>query len=344
MFELARRNGVSLPYADTEAVGAPTTSATCSRFWTSTTRACSVLVHERDFYELTTAYLARARAQGVRHVEIFFDPQTHTGRGVTLETVVGGIGRALTEARQHGISSHLIMCFLRDLPADDAMATLEEALAHTGTRSSASGSIQPRSVIPRQKFRDVFDAGEGRRASRRRPRRRGGAARVHRQALDVLGAERIDHGVRCLEDRASSSASRPIEPPDRLPVLERQAAGGRNARAAPSRRHARDGLFVTATPTIRPTSADTSARTSPESRWPSGSMTTRSCSSPATASTRRFWTTPPRARRPRRTRRGAGLRRLTASGPGSGRVASEMWDDWEGGERWLSACCCAVVT
>src|ERR1700752_952046 len=123
MFELARRNGVSLPYADADAVRRAYRFSNLQSFLDVYYRACSVLIHERDFYELTTAYLARARSQGVRHVEIFFDPQTHTARAVKLEPVVRGIGAALTEARQHGMTSHLIMCFLRDLPVDDAMAT-----------------------------------------------------------------------------------------------------------------------------------------------------------------------------------------------------------------------------
>src|SRR6201997_4624695 len=130
MFELARRNGVRLPYPDREAARRAYRFSNLQSFLEVYYRACSVLIHERDFYELTAAYLARARDQGVRHVEIFFDPQTHTARGVPFETVVRGIGRALTEARRFGITSHLIMCFLRDLPADDAMATLEQSLAH----------------------------------------------------------------------------------------------------------------------------------------------------------------------------------------------------------------------
>src|SRR5690349_14936366 len=155
MFELARRNGVTLPYADAEAVRRAYRFSNLQSFLDVYYRACSVLLHERDFYELTAAYLARARQQGVRHTEIFFDPQTHTARGVAFETVVRGIGRALTEGQQLGISSHLIMCFLRDLPADDAMATLEHALAHrdvifgVGLDSAEAGH-------PPQKFRDVF--------------------------------------------------------------------------------------------------------------------------------------------------------------------------------------------
>jgi adenosine deaminase len=213
MFELARRNGVRLPYADAEAVRRAYRFTNLQSFLDVYYRACSVLIHERDFYELTAAYLARARDQGVRHVEIFFDPQTHTARGVKLETVVRGIDAALTEARQHGMTSHLIMSFLRDRPADDAMATLEQALAHrdaifgVGLDSAELGH-------PPEKFRTVFD----------RATREGFRAVAHAgeegppeyiwQALDVLGAERIDHGVRCLEDR---SLTRRLEV-DRIPL------------------------------------------------------------------------------------------------------------------------------
>ncbi len=201
MFELARRNGVSLPYPDAEAVRRAYNFSNLQSFLDVYYRACSVLIHERDFYELTAAYLTRAREQGVRHAEIFFDPQTHTARRVPLETVVRGIDRALTEARHAGMTSHLIMCFLRDLPADDAMATLERALAHrdaifgVGLDSAEVGH-------PPEKFRDVFaravDAGFRAVAHAGEE----GPPEYIWQALDVLGAERIDHGVRCLEDRS----------------------------------------------------------------------------------------------------------------------------------------------
>jgi adenosine deaminase len=200
MFELARRNGVKLPYADAAAVRRAYTFSHLQSFLDVYYRACSVLIHERDFYELTTAYLTRARAQGVRHVEIFFDPQTHTARGVQFETVVNGIGRALSDAGQNGITSNLIMCFLRDQPADDAMATLEHALAHTdlifgvGLDSAEVGN-------PPRKFRGVFEKATN--AGLRAVAHAGeeGPPEYIWQALDVLGAERIDHGVRCLEDR-----------------------------------------------------------------------------------------------------------------------------------------------
>jgi adenosine deaminase len=201
MFELAQRNRVRLPYPDAGAVRQAYRFSNLQSFLDVYYRACSVLIHERDFYELTAAYLARAREQGVRHAEIFFDPQTHTARGVRLDTVVRGIGRALSEAEQRGMTSHLIMCFLRDLPADDAMATLEQALAHRdvifgiGLDSAEVGH-------PPEKFRDVFaratDAGFRAVAHAGEE----GPPDYIWQALDVLGAERIDHGVRCLEDRS----------------------------------------------------------------------------------------------------------------------------------------------
>ncbi len=200
MFELARRNGVRLPYPDAEAVRRAYKFSNLQSFLDIYYRACSVLVQERDFYDLTTAYLTRAREQGVRHVELFFDPQTHTARGVKLETVVRGIGGALTEARRRGMTSHLIMCFLRDLSADDAMMTLEHALAHrdvifgVGLDSAELGH-------PPEKFRDVFDRATS--AGFRAVAHAGeeGPPEYIWQALDVLGAQRIDHGVRCLEDR-----------------------------------------------------------------------------------------------------------------------------------------------
>jgi adenosine deaminase len=201
MFELARRNGVGLPYPDAEAVREAYRFSNLQSFLDVYYRACSVLLHEQDFYELTTAYLARAGAQGVRHVEIFFDPQTHTARGVAFDTVVRGIVRALDEAQAGGITSHLIMCFLRDLPADDAMATLEQALAH---RNAIFGVGLDSAEVghPPRKFRAVFQRAidSGLRAVAHAGEE--GPPDYIWQALDVLGAERIDHGVRCLEDRS----------------------------------------------------------------------------------------------------------------------------------------------
>jgi adenosine deaminase len=199
MFELARRNGVSLAYADPESIRRAYRFTSLQSFLDIYYQACAVLATEQDFYDLTKAYLLRAHAEGVRHAEVFFDPQTHTARGVSFEAVMRGISRALADGDQAGISSRLIMCFLRHLSADEAMATLEQALPYrelivgVGLDSSEVGH-------PPKKFREVFT----------RAREEGFRAVAHAgeegppdyiwQALDVLGVQRIDHGVRCLED------------------------------------------------------------------------------------------------------------------------------------------------
>src|SRR5262245_49382153 len=119
MFELARRNGIALPYDSVAAVRRAYVFSNLQSFLDIYYAGCRVLLHEQDFYDLTWAYLQRVATQGVRHVEIFFDPQTHTARGVAFETVLHGIRRALLDGQQRlGVSSHLILCFLRHLSAD----------------------------------------------------------------------------------------------------------------------------------------------------------------------------------------------------------------------------------
>ncbi|HVB94275.1 MAG TPA: adenosine deaminase [Acidimicrobiales bacterium] len=200
MFALAARNRVALPYPDVEAVRRAYVFDDLQSFLDLYYAGCAVLVTEQDFYELTAAYLAQAAAQGVAHAEIFFDPQTHTDRGITLGTVVGGISRALEDGqRRWGITWRLILCFLRHLSADAAMTTLEEALdyreviAAVGLDSSELGH-------PPSAFEAVF----------RRAKDEGFLAVAHAgeegppgyiwEALDLLDARRIDHGVRCSED------------------------------------------------------------------------------------------------------------------------------------------------
>ena len=199
-FTMARRNQVDLPHEDEEALRRAYVFEDLQSFLDIYYAACSVLVTERDFYDLTWAYLLRAAGQGVRHAEIFFDPQTHTDRGVAFGTVVEGITRALEDGERNlRVTSRLIMCFLRHLSAESAMTTLEAALPYrdaivaVGLDSGEAGN-------PPEKFRDVFD----------RARAEGFLAVAHAgeegppeyiwQALDVLGARRIDHGVRCTED------------------------------------------------------------------------------------------------------------------------------------------------
>jgi adenosine deaminase len=200
MFELARRNRVELPFPDVDAVRRAYVFDDLQSFLDLYYAGCRVLVTERDFFELTTAYLSRAAGDGVRHTEIFFDPQTHTDRGIALDTVIGGITRALADGeRDLGITSALILCFLRDQSVESAMRTLDDALAYrdaivgVGLDSAEVGH-------PPEKFRAVFD----------RARAEGLVPVAHAgeegppeyiwQALDLQGVRRIDHGVRCLED------------------------------------------------------------------------------------------------------------------------------------------------
>jgi adenosine deaminase len=202
LFAIAERNRVRIPYIDVEALRAAYAFADLQSFLNLYYAGMSVLRFERDFFELAEHYFARARVAGVAHVEFFFDPQAHTARGVPLETVLDGLWEAVrTSEARYGISSRMIMCFLRDLPAADAMATLEAALPY-GDRIIGVGLDSAERGHPPAKFREVFA----------RARAEGWHAVAHAgeegppsyitEALDVLKAERIDHGIRCLEDPA----------------------------------------------------------------------------------------------------------------------------------------------
>lgn len=200
MFEIARRNGVSLPYESVEDVRRAYAFTDLQSFLDIYYRGACVLLYEQDFYDMTWAYLKRAQADGVRHAEIFFDPQTHTERGIAFETVITGIDRALRDGRaQLGMSSELILCFLRHLSAAAAMETLEQALPFRD-KIIAVGLDSSEVGHPPEKFTAVFD----------RARHEGFTAVAHAgeegppeyiwQALDLLKVARIDHGVRCAED------------------------------------------------------------------------------------------------------------------------------------------------
>ena len=201
-FELARKHGVVLPHAGIEELRRAYRFADLQSFLDIYYAGADVLRDEDDFYALTAAYLHRMSAQGVVHVEIFFDPQTHTVRGVPMAAMLGGIHRALRDAeRTAGISFRLILCFLRHLSADDALRTLEAALPYRDTLA-AVGLDSSETGHPPSKFAAVF----------RRAREAGLAAVAHAgeegppayiyEALDVLQVKRIDHGVRCEEDPA----------------------------------------------------------------------------------------------------------------------------------------------
>ena len=200
MFELARRNNVSLRWPSIDELRKAYQFHNLQSFLDIYYEGTQALLYEQDFYDLTWAYLARVAEQNVVHVEIFFDPQTHTNRGVSFQTVFQGIHRALQDGQTDlGISAKLIMCFLRHLSADAAMRTLEQALPYkrwiigVGLDSSETDH-------PPEKFVDVFD----------RARQEGFLTVAHAgeegppeyiwQALDLLKVSRIDHGIRCLED------------------------------------------------------------------------------------------------------------------------------------------------
>jgi adenosine deaminase len=200
IFQLAQRNGIALPYPSVDALRAAYAFTDLQSFLNIYYAGASVLLKEQDFFDMAWAYLHKAAAENVRHTEIFFDPQTHTDRGVSFEAVIRGLSRACREAQEKlGISSALILCFLRHLSEDAAMHTLAESVPWrdhfigVGLDSSEKGH-------PPAKFARVFaqaremglhivaHAGEE------------GPPAYITEALDVLHAERIDHGVRCLED------------------------------------------------------------------------------------------------------------------------------------------------
>ncbi len=202
MFELAQRNRIDIPFASPQEVRDAYQFTNLQSFLDIYYQGAQVLVQEQDFFDLTWAYLLRCQQDNVMHTEIFFDPQTHTARGIPFATVIDGISRALDRGRDElGISSHLILCFLRHLSQDEALATLEQALPYrdrivgVGLDSSELGH-------PPEKFAEVFrkarDAGF---LAVAHAGEEGPAANI-RNAMELLGVQRIDHGVRCVDDEA----------------------------------------------------------------------------------------------------------------------------------------------
>ncbi|RYF71595.1 MAG: adenosine deaminase [Comamonadaceae bacterium] len=202
IFALAQRNEVVLPYADVDALRRAYAFTNLQSFLDIYYAGASVLLHEQDFYDMAWAYLERAAADNVVRTEMFFDPQTHTARGVDMKTVIDGLHRACVDAQVRlGVSAALILCFLRHLSEEDAFETLEQALPHrdkfigVGLDSSEVGN-------PPERFARVFA--------------RCGELGLHRvahageegppayvwSALDVLKVERIDHGVQSAKDPA----------------------------------------------------------------------------------------------------------------------------------------------
>jgi adenosine deaminase len=200
VFGLAERNGVTLPYPDVETLRRAYDFTDLQSFLDVYYAAAAVLIEEADFFDMTWAYLQRAAADGVIRAEIFFDPQTHTDRGIPFGTVISGISAALERAeRELGMSTALIMCFLRHLPEAAAEETLDQAEPYLD-RILAVGLDSSEVGFPPQLFVNVFDRAA--RLGLRRVAHAGeeGPPEYVRDTLDLLGAERIEHGVRALED------------------------------------------------------------------------------------------------------------------------------------------------
>lgn len=200
MFALALRNGIRLPYESTDALRRAYRFSRLQDFLDIYYQSISVLITEQDFFDLAWAYLQRAKADNVRHVEMFFDPQAHTARGVALSTVIDGLDRAISKAREElGIGASLIMCFLRHLGEVEAEAALDLAFAHR-SRIMGVGLDSTEVGFPPNRFRRVFQ----------RAREAGFHLFAHAgeegppeyvwEAIDVLGVDRIDHGNRAIED------------------------------------------------------------------------------------------------------------------------------------------------
>ncbi|MBA4861863.1 adenosine deaminase [Streptomyces sp. PSKA54] len=199
-FALAARNGVELPYADTEELRKAYQFSDLQSFLDLYYELMAVLRTEQDFEELADAYLERAAAQGVRHAEIFFDPQAHIARGVGIGTVIQGLARALDRSEeQHGVSTQLIMCFLRDQSAESAMETLEAAKPYLD-RIVGVGLDSAEVGHPPVKFREVYEAAAALGLRRVAHAGEEGPPAYIWEALDVLGVERVDHGLRAMED------------------------------------------------------------------------------------------------------------------------------------------------
>ena len=202
IFQLAQRNNVALPYANVEALRAANAFTNLQSFLDIYYAGASVLLHEQDFYDMAWAYLQRAAADHVVHAEIFFDPQTHTERGVSMATVIQGLHCACVDAQaQLGVSAQLILCFLRHLSEEAALQTFQDALPFkdkfigVGLDSSEVGH-------PPEKFKNVFALAKAHGLHLVAHAGEEGPPAYIWRALDELHVQRIDHGVQAVHDAA----------------------------------------------------------------------------------------------------------------------------------------------
>lgn len=202
LFKLAGRNKVDIPFNSVEKVRAAYEFSNLQDFLDIYYQGMSVLKTEEDFFDLTMAYLNRARADNVRHVEIFFDPQGHTERGVPFDTAIGGILTALNMAKsEFGMTAKLIMCFLRHLSEEDAFETLRQA-ENWLDRIEAVGLDSSEVGHPPSKFERVYKAARERGLKLVAHAGEEGPPEYVHEALDLLRIDRLDHGNRSLEDDA----------------------------------------------------------------------------------------------------------------------------------------------
>ena len=200
MFKLAERNNIKLPFESVAAVKKAYNFHNLQSFLDIYYQGTQVLQQEQDFYDLTWAYLQKAASQNVRHAEIFFDPQSHTERGISFDIIHWGIYRALQDARsEFGLSSQLILCFLRHLSAEQAMATLSEALPYKDT-IVAVGLDSSELGNPPAKFKIVFERAIAENFLTVAHAGEEGPPEYIWEALQLLHVSRIDHGVRSIED------------------------------------------------------------------------------------------------------------------------------------------------
>ncbi len=199
-FALAKRNGIELRFRSVDALTRAYDFADLQSFLNLYYECIEVLRHPADFADLADAYLRRAARDGVRHVEMFFDPQAHTSRGVSMDDVVAGLRAAIQEApRRHGVSVMLIACFVRDRPVAEAMDTLEGLARHRDVVHGV-GLDSAEVGYPPTVFREVFAAADELGLRKVAHAGEEGPPSYVWEALDVLGVERIDHGIRAVED------------------------------------------------------------------------------------------------------------------------------------------------
>jgi adenine deaminase len=200
MFKIAKRNNIRIKYESVEELRNAYSFNNLQDFLNIYYEGANVLVTHDDFYDLTKAYLEKVHSQNVLHCEIFFDPQTHTNRGISFGTIITGIHKALMEAKEEkGISSNLIMCFLRDLDSESAMKTLEEAIPFkdwikaVGLDSAEVGN-------PPSKFKEIFDHARSKGFITVAHAGEEGPAEYIREAMDLLKVSRVDHGNNSMDD------------------------------------------------------------------------------------------------------------------------------------------------